>query len=350
MAHENYTPVIEVTRGSIVESVHWGAGVAVDAAGRVLASFGDLHTVTYLRSTAKPFQALPFIELGGAEAFGLTDREVALLCASHSGTDEHVRVVRGIQAKVGIVEDDLLCGSHMPYHKATSQEMLLRGEATTSNRHNCSGKHTGMLAHAKLRHAPLTDYINPAHPVQQAILQAFSEVCDVPLDKVEQGVDGCSAPNFAIPLYNAALGFARLADPTGLEARRAAALRHIFTSMSHNGDMVAGPERFDTALMALGAGQFVSKAGAEGYQGIALAPGVLGRGFPGVGIAFKVADGDLGGRARPPIGVELLRQLGALSSSQAAALADYDRSVIYNWRQIPVGELRACFDARHSGG
>jgi L-asparaginase II len=343
MKPDQVEALIECTRGPIVESIHFGALAIVTSHGELLASYGDPQLTTFLRSSAKPFQALPFIERGGAEHFDLSDREVALLCASHSGTDEHVAVVRGIQQKIGVGEEHLLCGTHNPTHEPTAQALFLGGEKPTSNRHNCSGKHTGMLAHAVLRGLPVEDYINPQHPIQQSILQAFAEMCDLQPDQVIQGVDGCSAPNFAVPLYHAAYAMARLADPVGLPAQRAAALQRIFRAMAANGDMVAGPMRFDTLIMGLMGGKLVSKAGAEGYQVISILPDVLGAGSPGVGIAFKIADGDSSGRARPLVGVEILRQLGVLSAEQMAGLAGFDRRALYNWRKLTVGEIRPCF-------
>lgn len=343
MSFENYVPVVEVTRGSRVESVHFGAAVVVDAAGQVLAAVGDPQTRAFLRSTAKPFQALPFVELGGVERFNLSDRELALMCASHHGTDEHVRVVTAMQEKIGIDESDLLCGSHEPADKETWKAMVLRGEKPTPRRHNCSGKHTGMLAHAVMRGLPKTDYINPQHPVQESILQAFSEMTGMEPGQVELGIDGCSVPTFAVPLYNTALGFARLADPSRLAAGRANALRHIFSAMSTYPDMIAGPDGFDTVLMQAGAGKFVSKGGAEGYQGIAVASGALGLNSPGLGIAFKISDGDGSGRARPVLALALLKQLGLLTSAEVESLAKFDQRAQFNFRRLEVGEIRPCF-------
>lgn len=343
MNPQNVEPLIELTRGPIVESIHFGALVVMTARGELLASYGDPETTTFLRSSAKPFQALPFIERGGAEHFLLADREVALMCASHSGTDEHVAVLKGIQAKVGVTEENLLCGTHNPYDEATAKALLLHGEKPTPNRHNCSGKHTGMLAHARLRNLPLEDYINPQHPVQQSILQAFAEMCDLQPEQVVQGVDGCSAPNFAVPLKNAALAMARLAEPYGLPYERAKALQRIFRSMASNGDMVAGPGRFDTLVMDLMKGWLVAKAGAEGYQAISILPDALGPGTPGLGITFKIADGDTAGRARPLVAVEILRQLGLLKEEHLAGLAGFDRRALYNWRKLTVGEIRPTF-------
>jgi len=337
-----YQPVFELTRGEIVESVHFGAFAVVDSHGNLLASAGDPQMVTFLRSSAKPFQALPLIERGGQDDFGFTPKEIALMCASHSGTDEHVETIKAMQAKIGVSIDDLLCGMHDPMHQATRDAMLLRGEHTTPYRHNCSGKHTGMLAHACLRNLPTANYLDFDHPIQESILQTFAEMCDIPTGKVELGIDGCSAPNFAIPLYHAAYGFARLCDPFALEPNRAAACRIIVSAMMAHPEMVAGPGRFDTKLMQVGNGKIVVKGGAEGYQAIGILPGVLSPDSPGIGIAIKISDGDTNDRARTGVALSILKTIGALDDSQLAELADYGPvKQLFNYRKLHIGESRA---------
>ncbi len=340
MPYTNFTPLLEVTRGPIVESVHYGVAAVVDSSGRLIASYGDPQTVTYLRSSAKPFQALPLIELGGAEAFGLSDKEIAVTCASHQGTDDHYATVSSIQKKAGIKETDLRCGVHTPFHRPTADALVLRGEQPTPNRHNCSGKHTGMLAQAVLRQLPIEDYLNPQHPVQQADLMAFSEMCGVDPGSVKLGTDGCSAPVFAVSMYNAALGFARLVDPCDVPDRRAAACRHIVRAMTSHPDMVSGPEGFDTLLMEFARGQVVTKGGAEGYQAAGVLPGVLGPGSPGLGITLKISDGDPTGRARALITLDILRQLGVFTEEQIHTMPHFGDWTVYNWRKLDVGEMR----------
>lgn len=339
-----YQPVFEITRGKIVESVHFGAAAVVDSHGKLLASLGDPKLVTYLRSSAKPFQALPFIERGGAEKFGLIPREISLMCSSHSGTDEHVEMVKGMQAKIGVSVADLQCGMHYPIHEATADAMKVRGELPTPYRHNCSGKHTGMLAHARLRSAPIENYLDFHHPIQESILQAFAEMCGVSVESVELGVDGCSAPNFAIPLYNAALGYARLCDPYDQAPARAAACRTISSAMMAHPDMVGGPGRFDTALMRAGKGLILVKGGAEGFQSVGLMPGALGAGSPGIGIAIKVSDGDPSDRARTGVALAILQALGALDEQQLAELSAFGPQIhLQNYRKLDVGVSRPAF-------
>ncbi len=348
-----FLPLFELTRGQIVESIHFGAIAVVDSQGKLLYSYGDPKTVAFLRSSAKPFQALPFFERGGPESFGLTQKEQALICASHEGSDEHVHTAEGIQAKAGIREQDLQCGVHMPGDASAYKALIARNQAPTPNRNNCSGKHSGMLAHAKMRNLPLDTYLDINHPIQQDILTGFAEMCSYPRDKVEIGVDGCSAPNFAAPLYNSALAFARLCDPHDLHEQRARACRAITSAMTAFPQMISGHNEFDCRLMQAGKGSMVCKRGAEGFQAIGLLPGILGAGSPGVGITFKVSDGDLLfrtinieplNRVRPAATVEILRQIGVLSSAQLEELADFGPTLpIKNHRGIVVGESRPAF-------
>jgi L-asparaginase II len=344
MPPSTYLPIFELTRGETVESIHYGAVAVVNAHGQLVASFGNPQATTYLRSSAKPFQAIPFIEHNGKAQFNLSQREIALMCASHAGTDEHVAVLNKIQDKANLSESDLMCGVHPPYDTATAKALQERGEQPTPNRHNCSGKHTGMLAYAHMRDWPANEYINQEHPVQKNILTAFSEMSGVPREEVEIGIDGCSAPNFAIPLRNAALAFARLCDPSGFSQTRKTACKTIVAAMTDHPFIVAGPERFDTRLMEVTGGRVVTKGGAEGYQAIGLLPNVLSTNSPALGIAFKVSDGDLRSRARPAITIEILRQLQVLSQSELEELAAFGPSIpIHNWQKKEVGKTRPSF-------
>jgi L-asparaginase II len=340
MSETPYEPIYTLTRGSCVESIHYGAVAVVNVKGELISSYGDPYGSSFLRSTAKPFQALPFIEAGGADHFGLSPREIALICASHSGTDEQVSAVEGIQAKVGITEADLRCGTHPPIHKETADAMRLRGEEPTPNRDNCSGKHSGMLAYAKMKEATLEGYLEFDHPVQQSILSTFAEMCEVEKESVGLGIDGCSAPNFSVPFYKAAWGWARLADPVDLAPERAAACRTIVSAMMAHPDMVGGPERFDTRLMEVASGRIVVKSGAESYMGLAVMPEGMGANSPALGITMKISDGDGRGRARPAVCMEILRQLGALSPEELKALEPFGPTLdIRNRRgDLVVGE------------
>lgn len=358
MTNPPYLPIFELTRGTIVESIHYGAIAVMDSSGCLIASYGNPQTTTYLRSSAKPFQALPFIEQGGQELYGLSQAEIALICASHTGTDEHLEVLVRLQQKTGVSEADLLCGIHPPIDRQAEQALRERGEKPTPNRHNCSGKHTGMLAFARMLGAPTQNYLDPEHPVQQAILQALAEMSGLRVDEIFVGIDGCSAPNFAVPLSNAALAVARLCDPEhaqpALAATRKVACHKIFQAMTTYPVMVGGPTSFDTHLMSTAQGSVVSKGGAEGYQILGILPGAIAPDSPALGIAIKISDGDLKshsravgdarGQVRPAVALETLRQLGALSPQMLASLSEYGPSFpLHNWRKLLVGEARPRF-------
>lgn len=335
--------VVEATRGPLVESIHYGVIAVVSADGRLLHSVGSPQTRTYLRSSAKPLQCLPFLAAGGKEKYQLTLQEVALLCASHSGSDDHARVAQQILQKIDASEADLQCGIHPPFDDEVRQRLIKNGEDPTPIRHNCSGKHSGFLAFSRLLNQPLVNYLDVDQPVQKTILNNFADFCDLDPTDVDLGVDGCSAPVFGVPMDKAALAIARLVDPRFAPPAMANACRLVVDAMLAHPDMVAGKGRFDTRLMQAGGRRWINKAGAEGYHVIGLLPGVLGEGQPGAGIALKVSDGNAAGRAITLMALETLRQLGILPSEIAKELAEFDTRPIYNWRQIEVGELRTCF-------
>ena len=346
-------PIFEVTRGQIVESVHYGSIAVVDSNGKLIASYGDPQTVAFLRSSAKPFQVLPFVERGGVEDLKFTPRELSLSCASHEGSNMHVQAVTQLQNKIGVEENNLQCGTHLPGDVDELKSLIIHNQPPRTNHNNCSGKHTAMLAHAKMRGLPLENYLDIDHPIQQDILATFADLCGLPVEQVQLGTDGCSAPNFAVPLYNAALGFARLCDPGGLTERRASACRKITSAMTTYPEMVSGYGEFDEQLMRVGAGRIVCKRGAEGYQIVGLLPGVLSLDSPGVGIAMKISDGDASrmgsglessNRVRPAVTIEILRQLGVLSSEQQQALAAFGpEKSITNHRGIVTGKSYPTF-------
>ncbi|KAA3643006.1 MAG: asparaginase [Chloroflexi bacterium] len=344
MPNTAYEPVFELTRGDTPESQHYGVVAVVNAQGELVASVGDPDMVTFTRSTAKPFQALPFIEAGGHKHFGFSQKEIALICASHSGTSAHVRAVQKLHRKVGLDKDMLQCGVHYPYHAKSAHKMRAKGKTPRVYHHNCSGKHSGMLAFAKFQDWPLESYLEIEHPVQQAILKSFASMCDLDPNNVPIGIDGCSAPNFAAPLQKVALGYARLADPAALPDSRAEACRTVFSAMTSRPKMVAGPKRLDTRLMQVTKGRVLIKQGAEGYLGMALLPDAIEPGSPALGIAMKISDGDPRSRARRAVAVEILRQLHALSDKELDALGKMGPSIdVLNWRKRVVGEGRTVF-------
>ena len=336
----SYEPLLEVLRGGRVESIHHGAIAVADPHGRLVAWAGDAKADPFLRSSAKPFQALPLIESGAAQAFGLSDRQLAVICGSHTGTPEHLEVVESVQRAAGIGEAELQCGTHFPYDAAEARRLRQAGESPRVNHNNCSGKHSGMLALAMYLGAPRPSYLEPEHPVQRRILASLSQLSGVAEASIGLGVDGCSAPNFALPLQAAATAYARLADPAGLPAAAGEACRRAFQAMALNPRMVSGPGAFDTRLIELGGSRWIAKGGAEGYYAMALQPGAVRPGSPALGVALKIADGDASRRATTPIVLALLKELGWGGVQDPDFLLEFGPRHLQNWRGLDVGETR----------
>lgn len=342
-------PLVEVIRGGRVESEHRGALAVVDATGRLVAHVGDVNLVSYLRSSAKPFQLLPLIESGAADRFGFTGAELAVMAGSHSGEPRHVAAVQSILDKIGLSEDALQCGVHMPFDPKAAHALRAAGREPTPIYNNCSGKHAGMLAQAVDRGLSTHDYLDPSHPVQIAIRQRLADLAGISFDEIGVGVDGCSAPTFALPLKASALAFARLTPrpplsttnsaPPGEGEHKRTALNRVAQVMMDYPEMVAGEGRLDTDLMSAAIGRVVSKGGAEGYHGM----GIVREGQPALGVAIKIADGD-GRRGGHPVVIEVLRQLGALNDEALTALKSYHIWAITNHQGWEVGEVKAKFE------
>ena len=338
----DYVPALEVVRGDTVESIHHAAVAIVDVSGRLIASLGNPQVVTYMRSTAKPLQSLPLLESGAPAQFNLSEKEIALVCASHTGTDMHVRVAQGILKKIGLSESDLKCGTHPPFDRAKADELVRSGQEPTPIRHNCSGKHAGMLAYARHMNYPVGSYLEMSSPVQKEIISAVTEMTGV---TPSMGVDGCSAPNFALPLQAAAWAYAKLANPASLPPERAAACGTAVQAMINHPELVAGEGRFDTHVMRAGRGQLVSKGGAEGFQGIGIFPGVLGPDALAYGVAIKIADGAYVHRSVSIIALSVLHQIGIRieQKDQDQELEPFQTYRVHNCRSLQVGEVRANF-------
>ena len=329
-------------RGGIVESLHRGAVAVVDVEGRLRYYIGDPDLVTFLRSSAKPWQALAVVESGAADWFGLTEREIAVVTGSHGGEPFHIEAVRSILSKIGLDEGALACGVHPPLHEETARRMREAGEEPTALHSNCSGKHAGMLATARFLDHPIEGYRDPKHPVQQTILSVIADLADLNPSQIVIGVDGCGVPTFAMSLRHAALAMARLVDPHGFASERAEACHRIVRAMQRHPEMVGGTDRLDTDLIRVGCGRLISKGGAEAYQVVGLLPNALGAGSPALGIALKIEDGNH--RARTPAVVEVLRQMGVLGEAELEALARYRRADVKNEHGEVVGEVRTVAD------
>ncbi len=341
-AGTGYVPLVVVSRGGIVESIHFGAIAAVDSRGRSIASAGDPGTLVVLRSTAKPAQVLPLLDSGAVERFRFTEEEIAVMAGSHGGEPFHVRAVLSILEKIGLDETALQCGAHPPYHRLSARALRRRGRKPSALHNNCSGKHAGMLALAVHLGAPVAAYLEPAHPVQEGIRARLETLAGLDRGSIRMATDGCSAPTFAMPLRNLALLYARLAAGTDAAGGPDRSARRVVEAMRRHPEMVAGTDRLCTELMrAGGRSGLLAKIGAEGMYGFAFAP-------DGAGVALKIADGE-GQRARFSAALEALRQLGALAPEAAAVLRARFVGELRNHRRLLVGEITTVFHLASSG-
>jgi L-asparaginase II len=330
MAKEIPPPVlIEVTRGPLVESSHRGQIVVMDASGNLRHNLGDPETQVCMRSLAKPFQALAVITSGAAQAFGFGAPELALFSGSLSGQDFQVELATQILTRLGLTPDALQCGVHPPLHRPTAQALAQAGLKPTPLHNTCTGKHAAMLALCVHHGWPVTDYLNPAHPVQQLILGTVARMVGVPPKQIQVAVDGCGAPVFYVPLKNIALGYARLAGAQP-ESPGGTLLAAVLAHPPH----IAGDGRMETTTMEALPDRIFAKSGAEGGFALSLKEG-------GLGVAFKIEDGAQ--RALNPTLVAILSQLGALTDSAREALAAYREPPILNHRREEVGRIWPVF-------
>jgi L-asparaginase II len=325
-------PLVELTRGGTLENQHFGAIAVINAQGQLLAQAGDPHWLTFTRSTLKALQALPFMEGGGPAQFGFSSEQVALMCASHSGEPMHVKQVQGMLDKAGVGYKALRCGCHAPYflELGVAPEP---GLVVDERHNNCSGKHTGFLAYCVQHGLAQETYLDPGHPLQQAIRRDVARAARLPEQALKMGIDGCSAPNYAMPLSHLALAYARLA--TGLrDGELGESFAQLGDAMSAHPELVSGTGRNDEALMRAGRGDWVTKVGAEGVQ-------VVASKSRGEAFALKISDG-----SKPALfaaTVEVLEQLGWLDADQRAALAPWRAEDIVNAGGLHVARRVSAF-------
>jgi L-asparaginase II len=326
-----FVPLAETTRGGHVESMHFGAVAVVNTRGELLYHAGDADFMTFTRSTLKPLQAIPFLRGGGPEKFGFDQRELALLCASHSGEPMHTETAQSMLHKAGCDEHHLRCGCHVPSFYATLNQSPPADAQFNQLHNNCSGKHAGFLAYCVQHGHELDSYIDPAHPLQQAVRHSVAQAAGVQESDMWAGIDGCSAPNYALPLSRLALTYARLAQGDK-DPEFGSVFGDLFDAMTTHPELVSGTGRSDLAFMQTAPGDWVAKIGAEAVQ-------VIGIRSAGLGIALKVVDGNT--RALFPATVAVLQQLGLLDNVENTPLASWRQSPLVNLRGLNVGEVRA---------
>jgi L-asparaginase II len=332
--------LVEAWRGNTVESFHRGAFAVVDAAGAVVAAQGDTVRPVFPRSAIKVLQALPLVESGAADRFGLTDEELALACASHDGEATHVQTAAAVLSKTGLDASVLECGTHWPYNEAAKLALAAAGAVPSALHNNCSGKHAGfvclgcMMAADRDRRAFLSGYVQAEHPLMREINAAVESATGCTLANAPVGTDGCGIPTFGIALANLAHAFARIASGQGLTPGRAAAAKRLRGAVAAAPFMVGGSARFDTRVMALFGERVFCKVGAEGVYCAALPDA-------GWGLALKMDDGN-NARACEVAVAALLEALGvARTEPERALLAALSNVSLRNWRGLEVGRLAA---------
>ena len=326
-----FAELAAVWRGDVIESRHWGVAAVANVQGEVIEGWGDIATITYPRSSMKPFQALPLIETGAAEAYRLTTRHLALACASHRGECHHTALVRNWLTALGHTSDDLACGPEYPRHEPTRRAMIEAGERPDSVHHNCSGKHSGFLTVCQHCGYPTGGYGDPAHPAQRAYaatLDAFG------ISDPQWGVDACTLPTPALSVGDAARMGARFMAVRGNPRRKAAAER-LLAAMRAHPDYAAGTDHPMGRVIDATNGRVIFKGGAEAFLLAFLEQ-------DGLAIAIKVADGN--SRARVPALLAILRRLGVVSEAVANSLADVACPEIRDSRGDIVGFIRAAAD------
>ncbi len=325
--------VVEVKRGDALESRHRVFAAVADASGDTLAHWGEVGRAIYPRSAIKALQALPIVETGAANAFAVTDEELALACASHRGEPAHTERVIAWLGRVGLNEGDLECGAHAPLEARAAAALARKGSRPTAIHNNCSGKHAGMLTHARHMGEDVAGYTHADHPVQMRVRATLEEMYGEALS--HHGIDGCSIPTYAVPLAAIARGMARLAEPGRFAHARVRAARRIRKAWAEHPRLISGTGSFNTRILELLAPRILAKAGAEGVYCALVAE-------HGLGIVVKADDG--AARAAETALVAVLREFGVIDTALWERASDLGRQVVRNWNDDPVGEIGAILD------
>ena len=327
--------VLHYTRAGHVENIHRGDVAAVNCAGKIVSSVGNAQLPMFWRSAAKPFQALPFVKNGGLEKYNITEEELAVLVSSHSGEENHVALVRGILAKLGLDESVLDCGVLRPLNGKAYKKLLLSGEPVTAVHNTCSGKHAQIIALAIMLGVPYEGYTKPEHDAQKLIFKHVAMASKVPEDKLEIGIDGCGVPVFYLPLFNMALAYARLSTPkvAGWGDYEVAATK-IRDAMSKYPQVVSGTGKIDAAVTEITKGRIIAKIGADAVYCLAVKDADLG-------IAFKIEDGSFA--AITPMVIAVLKHLDLLTKDESAELDKKFPPILKNHRGEVIGTIETVF-------
>ena len=334
--------VARVLRGGRVESLHRVVAAATDDDGHLLGACGDARGLVFIRSAAKPLQAMPLLEAGGERAFSLTDAEIAITCASHGGEPRHVRTVARLLRKGDLDASDLACGVQRPLDSRSADALVAAGERPTALHNNCSGKHAGLLLACRIHGYSPRGYIEPTHPIQREVLARVARFAGVEAAHIAIAIDGCSLPVFGISFAALATAYARLlaSEVAGEPPESRAARRRIADAMARRPEMVAGRRRFTTDFLAAGGGRWIGKEGAEGVYAVGLRTSPRAGGRP-AGLAIKVEDGST--RPRDAATLALLEAFGLVAPRALRGLAGYRDPVLRNVAGRAVGRLETAF-------
>ena len=322
--------LVNVWRGSLIESTHRGRVAVIDADGAVVFSAGDIGAPIFPRSAVKAFQALPLVETGAVDRYGLTDAEIALACASHSGDEMHVTTASSMLGKAGLDVSALECGTHWPMDTKVAGRLAASGKKPNALHNNCSGKHAGFICTCCVQDTPISGYIGAGHSIQTHIRDVMSDVTGIAHTTDNMGIDGCSIPTYSVPLKSLALGFAKFASGHGLGMERAKAAQRILAAIASAPEMIAGKGRFNTEIMKILGEDVMLKLGAEGVYCGAI-PAL------GLGIALKCDDGTI--RAAEVMMAAVLKKFLKNDKVQSADFAAHASPVLKNWNGLDVARL-----------
>jgi len=333
--------LLKMYRGNLVENIYRGDISIVDRKGEVIFSVGDNKKITYWRSAAKPIQVMLVIYSGAADKYKLTAKEVAVMTSSHSGEEEHIKLIYSILGKIGLDEKALLCGVYPPVHKSTAKYLHKNKIKINPIYNPCSGKHAAQLTLCQYYGWSVNDYYKLEHPVQQMILKVVSKITEYPKEKIYLGIDCCGVPVFGLPIKNMSYAYARMVNWKNLFPEYQQAAKRIVMSMIRNPKIVGGTGRFDTDLMQISEGKLLVKSGADGVFCIGVHNNNNNK---GIGITIKMESGNM--KFLPMVAIQILSQLKILSKEKLIQLEKHCPSWVKNYRNEKVGTFISDFKLR----
>lgn len=323
--------LVEVWRGDTLESQHRGSLCVIGSKGEILFSLGDVHAPTFPRSAMKFLQHLPLIESGACEKYNITDRELAVMCGSHNAESHHIAVVHNILRKADLLPEQLACGAHYPMRESDSIAMHRNDEKPIDIHNNCSGKHAGFLLLCVHMGWDTKNYLHPDHPSQQWIKRVCAEMYEYDIDKMSYAVDGCSAPNYPVPVYHQALAYKNLSDAARFGSARETACRRIIEAVQKHAFMVAGTGRYCTEMMEHYGHEIVGKVGAEGVYCMSFHK-------KKIGVCIKIDDGKM--LPQYNVAQSLIEACGLFDAAALEPMHRYVEVTQKNWKGIETGVIR----------